>query len=114
MTGRAKNVVRFTLKEDDRAFIAATYFPEDMEVSAGLASTQKHCVSHVITGLDQILSNLPNGSRITLEAKYLKNSGKGKKQSAKGRKKKKKKSPRTGRPKQNTSKGAAKKAKTST
>jgi len=111
MSGHAKNAVSFTLKDGDKAYIARTYFPGDTNPSDFTAQTLKRCVSHVINGMDQILSSLPPGSRITLEAKPLKPSKKGKTRSAKGRKAKKKKSRSTGKPKRNTSKDAGKKGK---
>jgi hypothetical protein len=110
MSTPAKNVVSFTLKDGDKAYIARTYLAGGISPSDFTAQTLKRCVSHVINGMDQILSSLPPGSRITLEAKPLKNSKKGKTKSAKGRKAKKKEWRRTGERNSNTSKGAGKKA----
>ena len=114
MSGSVKNAVHFTLKDGDKDFIAAIYFPGVFSPCDFTVSTLKRCVSHVINGMDQILSSLPPGSRLTLEAKPSKSLEKGKKPSAKGRKKTRKRSRPIGKPSLNTSKGAAKKAKSST
>ena len=102
MTGHAKDVEKYILKDEDKAYIAAIYFQEGTRPPGFTAETLKRCVSHVTNGMGLILSSLPDGCRITLEGKPLKSLSKEKTPSSKGRKKKKKKSPRTGGRKKNT------------
>jgi hypothetical protein len=104
------NVISFTLKDGDKAYTARTYLAEGINPSDFTAPTLKRCVSHVINGMGAILSSLPPGSRLTLEAKPLKNYNAEKTKSAKGRKAKKKKSQNTGGRNSSTSKGAGQKA----
>ena len=69
----ARNVTSSILKDGDRVFIARTYFPDGTRPRGFTPETLKRCASTVTLGMDQILSNLPDGSSLILEARPLKN-----------------------------------------
>jgi hypothetical protein len=96
MIGDAPVVVRSMVKDGDKAYTVAISYPAGIQVAGTILARPSHIVSHVTNILGVILSSLPDGSRISLEAKPLRSYSKGKTKSAKGRKKRKKKSQRTG------------------
>ena len=112
MSGPAKNVESFTLKDGDRDFTARISFQGDTKPLDFTRETLKRCASHAINGMGVIHSNLPPGSTLILAVMPSKSLPEEKTASKKGQKRKRKKSPPTGGRKRNTSKGAAKKAKT--
>jgi hypothetical protein len=112
MSGPAKNVESFILKDGDKDFTARISFPEGTRPPGFTQETLKRYVSIVTTGMDQIHSNLPNGSTLILAVMPSKSLPEEKTASKSARKKRKKKSQPTGKRKRPTSKGAAKKAKT--
>ena len=103
MSGHAKNVESFTLKDGDRDYTALIYFQEGTKPLDFTQETLKHYVSHAINGLGEIHSNLPNGSRLILAVMPSKNLQEEKTPSASARKKKKSKSQRTGKRRRPTS-----------
>jgi hypothetical protein len=113
MSGPARNVESFILKDGDRDYTARISFQDDIRPPGFTQETLKRSVSHAINGLGVIHSNLPTGSTLILAVMPSQNSQKEKTASSKERKKRRKKSQRIGGRSSRTSKGAGKKAKTS-
>ena len=86
MTGPARDVERFILKDGDRDFTARISFPEGMKPPDFTQKTLRHIVSPAINIWGAIPSSFLNGSKLTLEMKPSKSYGPKKKPSKRKKK----------------------------